>query len=77
MILNKDGIKYVVQAKYYSGNVGNKAVQEVVAARSFYSAEKGMVVTNSKFTKAASELAEANKIRLVDGEALNEMLEEL
>ena len=49
LILVKNGVKTVVQAKRYSGSVCNKAVQEIVAARNLYFAEKGIVVTNSIF----------------------------
>jgi len=47
-----------MQAKYYTNPVGNKAIQEVVAAIPFYGANKGMVATNSPFTKSAIALAE-------------------
>ena len=71
LIIEKDKIKTVVQAKFYSSPVGNKAIQEVVSAIAFYKANKGMVVTNNIFTKAAVCLAEANNIELLDGEKLN------
>lgn len=64
------GLKVVVQAKRYSGNVGNKAVQEVVAAKAYYNADEAWVVTNSKFTAAAKELAQSNGVTLVDGRTL-------
>ena len=64
LIISKKGIRTVVQAKCYTNNVSNKAVQEIVAAITYYGAEKGMVVTNSYFTKGAKELAEANNIIL-------------
>ena len=35
----------VIQAKRYQGSVGNKAVQEVVAAIKFYHADEGWVIT--------------------------------
>ncbi len=57
----------VIQAKRYRGSVGNKAVQEVVAAVKFYSADEGWVVTNSTFTASAKALANANSVRLIDG----------
>lgn len=74
LVVVKDGHRSVVQAKYYSGNVGNKAVQEVVAAMKVYDAEKGIVVTNSHFTRQAVSLAEANNVELVDGEKLEKMI---
>jgi len=70
IIIQKFGEKTIVQAKRYSGHVGNEAVQEAVASIKFYGADKGMVVTNSKFTESAQELARANRIELVDGKKL-------
>lgn len=66
IIAYKNNMKYVIQAKFYSNPVGNKAVQEVVAAIGMYKANKGIVVTNSSFTPSAIELAKANQIELVD-----------
>lgn len=71
LILTKNGTRTVVQAKFYTNPVGNKAVQEVVAAKSFYKANKGMIVTNSTYTKSAISLAEVNDISLVDGDELD------
>ena len=70
LIISKRGKRIVVQAKRYKGKVGNKAIQETVAAVNFYKADKGMVVTNSRFTQAAIKLAKANNIELVDREKL-------
>lgn len=77
LILMKEGIKTVVQAKYYSQPVGNKAVQEVVSAIKYYNANCGMVVTNNYYTKSAIELAEANEIKLIDKDILEEMRQSL
>lgn len=66
LVTKKDGIKTVIQAKRYKGNVGIKAVQEAVASKGFYDSEKAMVVTNSFFTKQAKELARKNQVELWD-----------
>ena len=71
MVAYKNDIKYVIQAKFYSYPVGNKAVQEVVASIGMYKADKGIVITNNTFTPAAMELAKANNIELVDGEKID------
>jgi restriction system protein len=55
LLLKKDGKKIVVQAKRYAKDVGIKAVQEVMGAKSYYQAEEAWVVSNSYFTKAARE----------------------
>ena len=60
----------IIQAKRSSSPVGNKAVQEVVAALPYYAGTEAWVVTNSRFTRAAEELAARNLIRLIDGPSL-------
>ncbi len=74
LVVVKLGERTVVQAKRFMAKVGNKAVQEIVAAMSLYQANAGMVITNSRFTPAAYELAQANEIHLIDGEALAELI---
>lgn len=73
VIAYKDNIKYVIQVKFYSSPVGNSAVQEVVASKCFYNANQAIVVTNNTFTKSAIELAQANKVELVDKDKLELM----
>lgn len=66
----KEGKRIVIQAKCYTKPVGNKAVQEVTAALSYYNGDEAWVVTNSTFTKAAKALAHKNNVKLIDGTAL-------
>jgi restriction system protein len=73
LVAKKDGKKIAIQAKGYSGTVGNAAVQEVVGALRFYNADEGWVVTNSTFTTAARTLARANNVRLIDGNELEDI----
>jgi HJR/Mrr/RecB family endonuclease len=73
IVADKDGKKYVIQAKRYTSTVGNKAVQEVVAAKNFYQGDIAVVITNSKFTPAAKDLAQKNKVLLVDGDSLTNL----
>lgn len=70
LILKKDGEKTVVQAKRYTNTVGNKAVQEVLASREYYSASNAIVVTSSAFTISARELANASRVQLWDRKQL-------
>lgn len=56
--------KIVVQCKHYRGKVGVKAVQEVAAARIYYSANRAAVATNSTFTKQAVKLAQKCGVEL-------------
>lgn len=73
LILRRYHKRYIVQAKRYQGSVGIKAVQEVIGAKEYYGIDHGMVVTNSYFTKAAKELANASGIELW---GRNEIIEE-
>jgi HJR/Mrr/RecB family endonuclease len=69
--------KLVIQAKRYSidKKVTNSAVQEVIGAIAWYNAKKGVVVTNSLFTKSAKELAEKNNIELWDRKKVSEFIQ--
>ena len=56
--------KYGIQCKYYTYPVGNKAVQEAYAGANFYDCDKAMVMTNTTFTRSATELAEKLEVEL-------------
>jgi len=74
LIMNGSNIKTIIQCKFYSSPVGNKAVQEIVAAKGLYAQNRDvnlLVVSNNGFTDAAIQLAKANGVRLVDGKELN------
>ena len=77
LIMSKFGERIVVQAKRYSGNVGNSAIQEIVAAIKHYKASRGMVVTTSYFTPSAIELAKSNNIDLIDRDKLAELIDRI
>jgi restriction system protein len=66
LVLVKDGVKTVVQAKRYKKNVGVAAVQQAVAAKGKYDCSAAMVVTNSSYTQQAQTLAAANNVELWD-----------
>lgn len=75
LILEKFGEKTSVQAKRYSSTIGNDAIQQVVGSLKVYNCQKALVITNSKFTKAAVKLAEANHVELWDREVLKKKIE--
>jgi len=54
-----------IQTKLYNQPVGNKAVQEIIAAKGFYNADHAAVVTNASFTKSAVELADSQGVALL------------
>jgi len=73
LIAKKNGRTIAIQATRYKDPVGNKAVQEIVAALRFYKADEGWVVTTSRFSAAARVLAQANNIKLIDGNDLKDL----
>jgi restriction system protein len=66
LILKKDCKKIVVQAKRYSNKVGIEAVQQIIGAKEYYKADKGIVITNNYFTPNAVKLASSTNIELWD-----------
>ena len=74
VLVHRSGMRYGIQAKYYSQSVGNAAVQQAIAGREYYKLDKGVVVTNSTFTPAAVALAKKTNIRLIDGTELNKLI---
>ena len=66
IICYKDSVKYGIQCKCYTSDIGNKAVQEVYAGKTYYQCHVGVVLTNRAFTKSAIDLAEKNGIILWD-----------
>ncbi len=73
LIATRDGKRIIIQAKRYEGAVGNKAVQEVTGAVSYYGGDEGWVITNSTFTPSAKALAQKANVRLIDGARLAAM----
>jgi restriction system protein len=76
LIAVKDRERILIQAKCYIKNetVGNKAIQEAVAARNHYDCNKAIVITTSNFTKEAIELAKTNMVELIPKKLLQEIL---
>lgn len=58
--------RVAVQAKRYTKVLGLTPIQEAIASKAIYGADRAMVVTNSGFTAAAVRLARANRVELVD-----------
>jgi len=74
LLLVRQGESTAVQAKRYSKPVGNNAVREAIAAREYYPCTKALVVTNSRFTTSAQQLAERCKVELWDRKILKEKI---
>jgi restriction system protein len=65
IVAERDGKRVVVQCKFYSKPVGNKAVQEVAAARLHERADQAIVVSNADYTKSARQLARTTGVLLL------------
>lgn len=76
VLIEKAGERTVIQAKLYSDSVGNKAVQEAIAARSHFRCHAAKVVTNSYFTPSAQQLAQSSDVQLIGREELSHMIDE-
>ena len=74
VLARKHNFTIAIQAKCYSGVVGNHAIMEAVAGMKYYNADKCMVITNRTFTKSAVDLAKANNVELWDRFVLKEKL---
>jgi restriction system protein len=73
VIAERENIRVVVQCKKYSGPVGNKAVQEVFAAKKHEAADHAAVVTNASFTKSAKQLAATTGVLLLHANDLSDL----
>ena len=79
VVAEKEGHRLVLQCKLYNHPVGNKAVQEVAAARVHEQADYAAVVTNTRYTVAAQQLASTNGVLLLhhsDLRDIDNLLEE-
>ena len=66
VVASANGRTLIVQCKRWSRPIGNKAVQEVAAARAYYRADMAAVVGTAPFTASAHDLADATDVMLLD-----------
>lgn len=65
VIAELDSVKLVIQCKRYVQPVGNKAVQEVIAAKVYYGASMAAVVATAPYTQSAIALAKRSHVLLL------------
>ena len=75
ILAEKNEITYAIQCKYYTGTVGNSAVQEAYSGKGFYNRDIAVVMTNSNFTTQAIEEANRLGVKLWDGNKIKKILE--
>ncbi len=78
IIAETNGRKTVIQVKHYYENSTNlKAIQEAYSAKTHYNAQHAIVITTSKFTDSAKELAQSTGVELWNRQKLMEEINEL
>ncbi len=78
LVAEKAGVSVAVQCKKYAQPVGNKAVQEALAAQRYYATDHAAVISNAAFTKSAIQLARSADVLLVhasDLDALDDLVD--
>lgn len=73
IVAEKDGIRWGIQVKRYSGMVKAEAVRQVVTGLRLYGCDRAMVITNSTFSNVAKRLAEGNDCVLIDRSELSSL----
>lgn len=71
----KDGIKYAIQCKCYSSDLGNKPIQGINTGKMIYHCQIGVVMTNRHFTAGGKEAAQATGVLLWDRDWIQTALE--
>lgn len=66
--------RVAIQAKCYSGSVGNAAIQEAYAGMKYYGCQGCVVITNSTFTRSARDLAGPTECILIDGSQIEALI---
>ena len=74
LVAIRHGKKWLVQCKRYRKPVGNKAVQEAYAGKTYHHCQKAAVMSNTTFTPGAVNLAKATGVLLWDRETLERLL---
>jgi len=75
IIADYNGLCVVFQCKFSTSPVGNKAVQEVVAARIHEQADLAVVISNTTYTKSAEALAGTTGTILINHEEIHNLRE--
>ena len=71
---SREEVRYAIQCKCFSSDVGNKPIQEVYAGKEIYDCQVAIVMTNRHFTAGAKALAEKTRVLLWDRDKITDML---
>lgn len=73
IVAEKGQASIAIQCKLYSRRVGNAAVQEIIAGRSFEKTKYAAVVSNNSFTLQAKQLAASSDVLLLHHDQLEDI----
>jgi restriction system protein len=73
VIAEMRGKRVVIQCKRYASSIGNSAVQEAFAGKSFEHADYAAVVTNAEYTRSARQLADTAHVILLHHDELSRL----
>ena len=74
ILAEKEDIKYGIQCKCYSSNIGNSAVQQAYTGIQMYKCDVGVVLTNRFFTESAKKTSDETRIKLWDRKRLEQLI---
>ena len=75
VLAEKDGIRFAIQCKCYSSDLGNRPIQEAFAGKSIYNCQIAAVLTNRFFTQGGIEAARATGVLLWDRKKLQSFID--
>lgn len=70
-------VKYIIQVKRWKDPVGVRIVRELLGVKEDQKADKALMVSISGYARTSMEFATRHNIRLVDKDALEEMLQKV
>ena len=71
ILCEKEEVKYAIQCKCYSKDLGNTPVQEAYSGAKYYNCHVPVVMTNRGFTNGAQDLAKKTNVLLWGRKKLN------
>ena len=74
LVVSRRGKRIAIQVKDYEDSVSNGAVQEAHTGMTHYRCDAAAVITNSRFTRAATELASSVRCQLVNEDVLPQLI---
>lgn len=74
VVMTKEGEKWIVQCKRYSGSVGEPVVRDLYGTMLHEEAQQAYLITTGSFTRQAQEWVQEKPIVLYDGEGLVKLI---